>query len=177
MGPDGNRLTDVSGFAETLDWIAIMNYDVWGPWSAAVGPNAPLNDACAPPADKQGSAASAVAAWHAAGMPLAQIVLGVAAYGHSFSVTPADAIASDGRMAAYPAFNASNEPVGDKWDDAAGIDECGNYEPQGGLFDFWGLIDAGFLLPTGTVAPGIKYRFDACSQTVSSARVRRARRF
>jgi chitinase len=26
----GNPLTDVSGFAEVLDWILIMNYDIWG---------------------------------------------------------------------------------------------------------------------------------------------------
>lgn len=28
----GAQLKDVSGFAKTLDWIAIMNYDVWGSW-------------------------------------------------------------------------------------------------------------------------------------------------
>ena len=58
--------------------------------------------------------------------------------------------------------------MGDKWDSAPGVDECGNFEPQGGLFDFWGLIDGGFLLANGSVAPGIDYRFDTCSQTVSA---------
>ena len=29
-GPDGNSLSDVSGFADVIDWILIMNYDVWG---------------------------------------------------------------------------------------------------------------------------------------------------
>lgn len=29
IGPDGNPVTDVSGFAKTLDYVAIMNYDVW----------------------------------------------------------------------------------------------------------------------------------------------------
>jgi chitinase len=29
-GPDGNPLADVSAFAEVLDWILIMNYDIWG---------------------------------------------------------------------------------------------------------------------------------------------------
>jgi chitinase len=28
----GNPSTDVSGFAEVFDYIALMNYDVWGSW-------------------------------------------------------------------------------------------------------------------------------------------------
>ncbi|KAH0828077.1 hypothetical protein J3R83DRAFT_3733 [Lanmaoa asiatica] len=72
-----------------------MNYDVWGSWSSAVGPNSPLNDTCASPADQVGSAVSAVKAWTAAGVPVDQIVLGVASYGHSFSVPPYDALAGN----------------------------------------------------------------------------------
>ena len=41
-GADEEPLTDVSEFAKVFDWIAIMNYDLWGSWSEAVGPNAPL---------------------------------------------------------------------------------------------------------------------------------------
>ena len=63
-----------------------MNYDVWGSWSPTVGPNAPLDDSCADPANQQGSAVSAVKAWSTAGFPHNQIILGVAAYGHSFFV-------------------------------------------------------------------------------------------
>ena len=29
-GPDGNPTSDVSAFAAVLDWILLMNYDVWG---------------------------------------------------------------------------------------------------------------------------------------------------
>ncbi|KAI0743675.1 chitinase [Daedaleopsis nitida] len=165
VGPDGNRLSNVSGFAKQLDWIAIMNYDIWGSWSDAVGPNAPLDDTCASSANQQGSAVSAVAQWSAAGMPANQIVLGVAAYGHSFHVSPSAAVSSDGQMNAYPAFDKDQQPNGDKWDDAAGTDECGNAAGPGGNFDFWGLIDSGFLQANGTVAAGIDYKFDTCSQT------------
>lgn len=66
---------------------------------------------------------------------------------------------------AYPAFNASNQPVGDAWDGAPAVDVCGILEGQGGVFDFWGLIDGGFLTADGSVAPGIASRFDTCSQT------------
>lgn len=161
----GNPSTDVSGFANVLDYITIMNYDIWGSWSSAVGPNAPLNDTCAPPADQMGSAVSAVKAWTAAGMPANQIVLGVAAYGHSFSVSPDDAF-SGNELVAYPKFNASNQPLGDAWDDTGSVDACGVHQGPGGTFDFWGLVDGGFLTTEGYPASGIYYRYDECSQTV-----------
>jgi len=161
----GSPMTDVSGFAEVLDFISIMNYDVWGSWSSTVGPNSPLNDTCTAPANQQGSAVSAVAAWTNAKFPANQIVLGVAAYGHSFYVTNATALSSDGMLNAYPAFDASLQPHGDSQDSAAGVDECGKPVPIGGIFNFWGLIDGGFLDDNGNVSTGIDYRYDNCSQT------------
>ena len=111
---------------------------------------------------------SAVAAWTAAGMPEHQIVLGVASYGHSYKVDVEDAIECDDDndlLAAYPPFDNTAHPAGDAWDDPAGVDQCGNPTTQGGNIDFWGLIDAGYLNANGTVAAGIDYRFDECSQT------------
>jgi len=160
----GSPSTDVSGFAKVLDFIEVMNYDVWGSWTATVGPNAPLDDSCASQADRQGSAVSAVSAWTAAGMPPHQIVLGVASYGHSFSVSPSNAVAN-GNLALYASFNAGNQPNGDPWDDAAGADQCGNQQPVGGIFNFWGLMKEGYLTQNGSSAHGIDYRFDTCSQT------------
>ncbi|KAG9316850.1 glycoside hydrolase family 18 protein [Chiua virens] len=163
----GKSSTDVSGFADVLDYIAIMNYDVWGSWSSFVGPNAPLNDTCAASANQEGSAVSAVKAWTAAGMPADKIVLGVAAYGHSFSVAPSDAFAdgSETELVAYPKFNSSNQPLGGSWDNTGGVDACGVFEPQGGTFTFWNLIDGGFLTSDGKAARSIYYRYDGCSQT------------
>ncbi|KAJ8588522.1 glycoside hydrolase family 18 protein [Rhizopogon salebrosus TDB-379] len=167
----GSPSTDVSGFAEVFDYINLMDYDVWGSWSSYVGPNAPLNDTCAAPADQQGSAqgsaVSAIKSWSDAGMPANKIVLGVAAYGHSFSVAPSDAFVSDDTktLVAHPAFNASNQPLGDVWDNTGGLDVCGVYEGSGGTFKFWALIDNGFLTEEGTPVGAIYYRFDECSQT------------
>jgi len=163
----GNPSTDVSGFAGVLDYIAIMDYDVWGSWSSAVGPNAPLNDTCATSANQVGSAVSAVKAWTAAGMPVNQIVLGVPSYGHSFSVSPSDAFVagSDTELVAYPKFNAANQPLGDAWGNSSSVDACGVYQGPGGTFEFWGLVDGGFLTTGGSPASGIYYRYDACSQT------------
>jgi chitinase len=48
-----------------------MNYDIWGSWSTGIGPNAPLDDSCAP--TQAGSAKSAVAAWTGAKFPANQV--------------------------------------------------------------------------------------------------------
>jgi chitinase len=167
-GSDGKPLSDVSGFAKVLDYIEIMNYDIWGPWSPTVGPNTPLNDICAATQNQAGSAVSAVQKWHAAGFALDQLVLGVASYGHSFSVNKTDAFeAGSTTLASYQRFNASAHPKGDSWDGGAGVDECGNAVFPGGTIDFWGLIQLGYLDPDGTPKKGIFFRYDNCSQTVS----------
>jgi len=165
-GPDGNPMTDVSAFANVLDWIAIMNYDIWGPWSATVGPNAPLDDTCAAPENQFGSAVSAVKGWNDAGMPFDQIVLGVPAYGHSFRVRKADAFVNGTQtLVPFPKFDSVDRPTGDAWDDAAGVDECGAAQAAGGNIDFWGLIEQGYLNKDGSFKQGIPHSFDTCSQT------------
>ncbi|KAJ7255293.1 glycoside hydrolase family 18 protein [Mycena rebaudengoi] len=165
VGSDGAPMNDVSEFAKVLDRIALMAYDVWGPWSTTVGPNAPLDDACAPTADRAGSAASAVKAWTNAGFPADQIVLGVAAYGHSFHVTPSSAINSTGALSSYPNFSAPPQP--EVTSGNTSLDPCG--QPSGDadsdIFTFEGLVSGGFLGSDGFPAEGIDYRFDSCSQT------------
>ncbi|CAA7260882.1 unnamed protein product [Cyclocybe aegerita] len=167
IGPNGSPLSNIAGFASVLDWIAIMNYDIWGPWSGSVGPNAPLDDTCTTAANRAGSAVSAVKQWTAAGIPAAQIVLGVPAYGHAFRVRKVNAFVkgSTTSLAAYPAFDTSDPPVGDRWDDVAGVDVCGNVSGPGGNINFWGMITLGYLNPDGTPKAGIPFRFDSCSQT------------
>jgi chitinase len=164
----GSPSKDVSAFSEVLDYIAVMNYDIWGSWSATVGPNAPLDDTCAPPAAQIGSAFSAIQAWSSAGMPLDQIVLGVPSYGHSFYVSEEDAFVSGSKtvLATYPPFDKSRQPKGDRWDGGAGVDACGQPVGIGGNWDYWGLIEGGFLDESGNVASGIIGNFDNCSQTV-----------
>lgn len=170
LSADLTPLTDVSGFAKVLDYITVLNYDVWGPWMNAVGPNAPLNDTCAP--SQVGSAVSAVKSWTTAGMPVSKIALGVPAYGRSYLVPSANALNSNGTIDPYPAFNASAQPSGDKWDPvppAGQVDVCGNLDRTGGTWRFWALIDAGKLTKKGkvNVRTGNQYHFDECSQTVS----------
>ncbi|KAL7421165.1 hypothetical protein Q5752_004050 [Cryptotrichosporon argae] len=78
---NGSPMTDVSAFAEVIDWILLMNYDVWGS-SSTPGANAPLSDGCGNSSQPLANAYAAVASWTAAGMPANQITLGVPAYGY-----------------------------------------------------------------------------------------------
>jgi chitinase len=149
-----------------------MNYDVHGPWDATVGSNAPFKDSCAPPAMQAGSAVSAFEAWKNAGFLPNQIILGVAGYGHSFSVRREDAYnKTTGKIQLYAPFNKALQPHGDKWDSTTGdIDKCGNPTVVGGIFNFWGLVESNFLDDCGNPAKGIDYTFDTCSKTVRDSR-------
>lgn len=169
IGPDGKPLADVSAYAKLLNYVAVMNYDIWGPWSPTVGPNAPLNDACTTTENQMGSAMSAVKAWTGAGFPAKQLVLGVPGYGHSFRVREAQAFlaGSDKILAPYPIFDGVDRPNGDAWDDAAGLDVCGAAQLPGGNINYWGLIVNGFLEANGSPKKGIAYTYNECSQTVS----------
>ncbi|KAI0053357.1 glycoside hydrolase family 18 protein [Auriscalpium vulgare] len=166
---DGNPSTNLTGFSGVLDYIAIMNYDVWGSFSPTAGPNAPLNDSCvADSSQAAGSAVSAVKAWNDAGIPLNQLVLGVPAYGHSYSVQSADALPKglSGELEPFPSFAKAKQPLGDSWDSSeVYTDVCGNPQGQEGVFDFWGLIQGGFLNENGTAQAGIARVYDECSQT------------
>lgn len=144
-----------------------MDYDIFGSFSSTVGPNSPLNDSCS--AIQDGSSVSAVNAWTSAKFPADQIALGVASYGHSFSVSSSAAFNTSNPdvLAMNPSFDASKQPSGDAWDGAAGVDQCGNPVGVGGIFNFWGLVDGGFLNDNGTATTNVTYTFDECSQTVS----------
>lgn len=163
--------TDVSGFADVLDFITIMNYDIWGTWDKTVGPNAPLNDACEPTQPGPGSAESAVKAWTAAGMPAEKIVLGVPSYGRAYGVTPSLAVGAStqgcGAILPFPTYtNATN--LGDKWAGTGTMDDtCGNQLPAGNTYDFRFMIQNGILSADGTPSSNVDYTLDNCSQTVS----------
>jgi chitinase len=167
LGANNSPIKDVSEFSKVLDYVAIMNYDIWGPWSPTVGPNAPLEDSCAPQAARVGSASSAVQVWTKAKMPLDKLVLGVPAYGHSYRVLARNAY-SNGKIALYPKFDASHQPAGDAWDgQPAGSDVCGVKSTQpGGIINYWGMISLGYIDNNGNPKTGRKYRFDTCSKTV-----------
>lgn len=147
----------------------IMNYDVFGTFSQVTGPNSPLNDNCAPSNGQQGSAASAVSAWTKAGLSPNKLVLGVASYGHSFTVSPSVAVTNN-NLNLYTAFDKTNIPIGDSWDPpSTAPDICGNPavgNGNSGIYHYWALIQEGFLNKDGSFASGMTGLFDNCTQTV-----------
>ncbi|KAL1661465.1 glycoside hydrolase family 18 protein [Schizophyllum commune] len=80
---DGNGApsADVSEFGDVLNWITMMNYDVWGS-SSNPGPNAPFYDACHNSTQPQASAVAGYEQWTSAGFPGNKIVLGIPYYGY-----------------------------------------------------------------------------------------------
>lgn len=81
IGANGSPISDVSAFADVLDNILVMNYDVWGA-SSTPGPNAPLSDACPNSMQPNANMVSAIESWTQAGMPASKILMGVPAYGY-----------------------------------------------------------------------------------------------
>ena len=119
-----------------------------------------MDDSCSKV--QSGSGSKAVKAWIAAGFPANKVVLGVPAYGHSYTVSPSDAVDSSGNLTDFPPFtkNAISNST----------DKCGNPELEVDAKNFAVLITEGFLNDDGTPASGVKHKFDECSQTVSVVR-------
>ncbi|PWY98677.1 glycoside hydrolase [Testicularia cyperi] len=81
LGSNGQPVGSVARAAGAMDYIMIMNYDVWGS-SSNPGPNAPLANLCNNSSQPDANGASGVKAWAQAGMPREKILLGIAAYGY-----------------------------------------------------------------------------------------------
>jgi chitinase len=92
----GQPSKDMTAFATVLDWVLLMNYDVWGS-SANPGPNAPLSDGCGNSTQPGASADAAVRAWTAAGFPANKLTLGLPSYGY---VSKSRAVLLHGRTVA-----------------------------------------------------------------------------
>ncbi|KAK2058009.1 family 18 glycosyl hydrolase [Colletotrichum caudatum] len=152
-------------FAQSLDYLMVMGYDIYGAWAPTGGPNAPLAFAC-DSRNNQGGIKEGVAKWVNAGIPTEKIVLAVAAYGHGFSVNSTSAFSAPGVLNAYPAQNSSHRFQGSSWDDDPPIDQCGNAQPPSGTYTFWSMITEGkFLDESGNPRTGIATGYDNCSQT------------
>lgn len=81
MASNGQPVQSVARAAAAMDYVMIMNYDVWGS-SSVPGPNAPLANLCGNSTQPGASAAAGVKQWSAAGMPRNKILLGIPSYGY-----------------------------------------------------------------------------------------------
>ncbi|KAA1086832.1 hypothetical protein PGT21_013035 [Puccinia graminis f. sp. tritici] len=77
----GGRMTNVEEFGKVLDYILIMNYDVWGA-SSNPGPNGPFSNGCQDSSQPGANMVSSIKTWTSAGFPRQKILMGLAAYGY-----------------------------------------------------------------------------------------------
>ncbi|KAG6826963.1 hypothetical protein H0H92_013737 [Tricholoma furcatifolium] len=149
LGSNNQSMPDVSSLAEPISYIAIMNYDIYGPFSSTTGPNAPLNLTCSSYSEARSnpSATSAIQAWIDAQMPASQIVLGVPSYGHTYSVPSSQALSNNNTISLYSNFSGSGT--------------------KSGQYTFAQMVSLGYLSESGaaSTASNISYFFDNCSQT------------
>ncbi|PPR08064.1 hypothetical protein CVT24_010519 [Panaeolus cyanescens] len=168
LGRDGNSLSDVSKFAEALDFVAIMGYDIYGRWSGGtVGPNAPLVNTCSVEPSSTPTVSGAVQSWNFAGLPLNKTVLGVPTYGYGYNVSPLEAgkMAAGGDVPSFMRFRGEWMSLL-SWVSYLVPDVCGvTPKTYDGTFTFKALTTEGFLDNEGNAMPGVTYKFDECSKT------------
>ena len=78
---------DIKAISQSVDFINLMTYDVHGPWEKKTGANTPMK--AGPNArgdDKFLTVEYAVKYWMEKGAPKNKLVLGMALYGHSFTL-------------------------------------------------------------------------------------------
>ncbi|KAJ6589902.1 glycoside hydrolase family 18 protein [Mycena vulgaris] len=86
-GSNGRPLTDMSAYAAQMTYANLMNYDIFGDWSDAPGPNAPLGNLCGSSSQPEYSAEAALAQWTAAKFPASKLLLGLPLYGYVLKST------------------------------------------------------------------------------------------
>lgn len=152
-------MTDMTDFAHVLDWVLLMNYDVWGS-SSEPGPNAPLHDACGNSTQPDANAVAAFNAWTAANFPPCKLVLGVPSYGY-ISESPAE------RLRTRSAF--SSIPQTGRSDSIRVVEEDGDSDGQ---VQFRNIVKQGALVrshangrPIFSPSGGFERRWDRCSDT------------
>ena len=180
LDTEEHPMADLSDFAQVLDWVVLMNYDVWGckhafysvytneinlslQASSEPGPNAPLHDACGNSTQADANAVAAFKAWTAAKFPPCKLVLGLPSYGY-ISTSHAERL----RTRSASSFNSNRQAR--QSDSVEVVDEDGGSDSQ---VQFRQLVKQGALVrsahgngsPTFSPSGGFERRWDTCSAT------------
>ncbi|GAA5889669.1 hypothetical protein JCM8208_001092 [Rhodotorula glutinis] len=167
LGPDSAPLASFAPYANYIDYLNVMLYDIAGPWSPTTGPNAPLRR-CA----SDSSVQTAVKLWTSRGFPAAKILMGVPAYAISWTTTSStlkeiDVSGGKWKSRAYQAVTGVT-PKGAPGDsNAPYTDECGTTTAAyNGQWQYRDLLSQGLLSKDGSKGlNGYERIFDTCSQT------------
>ncbi|OAV99483.1 hypothetical protein PTTG_06669 [Puccinia triticina 1-1 BBBD Race 1] len=169
MGSDGNYLTDHKAFAEVLDFITIMAYDLYSPSGELAGPNAPMYDTCNDPTVKF-SVDQGIKTWTSSGFPASQILLGLPAYGYKYTMpnselTPTNFSGqSNATSLFFSKFDKSAAPAAPE-SQSAGPTTCGG-EEDSHTWLFKDLVNCGMVTSDGSQGlKGFTRYYDHCSRT------------
>ncbi|KAJ2156134.1 hypothetical protein GGF46_005394 [Coemansia sp. RSA 552] len=136
-GPAG-PLSDVSEFADIVDYFNPMIYDGFGTWSETLGPNAPFNQV-----EGKGipfSFKSSVQSWIDAGIPAAKILAGIPFYGRTVTAASDMSGASD----MYGSLK-KEIPRGDGDDQEESDRSCGGPKVFSGIWKYRNMRTEGVL--------------------------------
>ena len=180
LDTQAHPMTDLTDFADLLDWVMLMNYDDWGckhifysvcinmvnlsvQASSKPGPNAPLHDGCGNSTQPDANAVAGFQAWTAAHFPPCKLVLGLPSYGY-ISTSHAE------RLRTRSAFSSTSKRRPS--DAIKVVDEDGGSDSQ---VQFRQLVRQGVLVrttpqhgdgsPTFLSSGGFERRWDSCSAT------------
>ncbi|KAI9303931.1 glycoside hydrolase superfamily [Cunninghamella echinulata] len=135
-GPDQRPLKQLSPhWAQVVDAFYIMAYDLRGQWDKFTGANSPMVG--------QGiTVTNAMEAWHAAGIPRQQLVLGVPFYGYTVRT---HAKAKYSTSMNYPLHPSRLQIQGDQYDSAE-MEPCANAKPTySGEYQWRSIVQDGIL--------------------------------
>ncbi|GAA5899071.1 hypothetical protein JCM6882_004609 [Rhodosporidiobolus microsporus] len=132
-GADGQRVTDLSGFAAVMDYVTIMSYDITGTWSGYTGPNAPLTSKCQP-ANNPYSITYAMSLFNSFGFGSNHLLIGFPAYSYSYYVSLpfTQTTCSDGTTSTLYNYGTSGST-------------CGNMLGFGGTYLYKDLVANGWF--------------------------------
>ncbi|CAO1619336.1 unnamed protein product [Parajaminaea phylloscopi] len=169
LASSGNPVGSVARAASALDYIMIMNYDVWGS-SSNPGPNAPLADLCGNSTQPGASAAASVKQWAAAGMPRSKMLLGSPLYGYvsTSSKTKLKQRSLDDGESTSMRRSIHSRPLSPRYDASVSAAEKRALTSGDGQVGFSSLVSQGVLSLSGSQYVGsggfTKY-WDDCSDT------------
>ncbi|CAO3623096.1 unnamed protein product [Mucor fragilis] len=124
-------------WASAVDSFYIMAYDISGSWNTETGPNAPLLKG----STYDSSVAQAVSAWHSAGIPSNQLIVGVPFYG--LALKTSKAITSSSGL--FVKLAASSAIKGDEYDESSKDDCPDSTASYSGGFQWRSIVKQGIL--------------------------------
>ncbi|KAM0754495.1 hypothetical protein T439DRAFT_115128 [Meredithblackwellia eburnea MCA 4105] len=150
-GANGQKLADNSFFAKYVDYVIVMGYDVVAAgWANGVsGPNAPLTTCKSTTPTIQ----AGIDYWVKSGVPACQVILGLPAFSHSFTLASSTLTATS--------YTLNGKTVSSKL-----FQKLATTAPVDPVYSYTNLISKGYLSSDATTGKnGFTRIWDTCTST------------